>query len=375
MYEIEEVIVNDGEYEETEYLADALEKEKSTKSPVKKKEPVEIPIVMPSITSVSGSEGPTPAKKKVPIVRKPGEVVTPVHMRASTAVKVSPSVVPSATTPVQKTAWTKVAPPGTNALLKAPEPTSTPIARISKVEREPSPDSDKDNPFDHEYGANTGIEMRDPTPPGSPRSSESQLNRIEKKLDQILMKLGQHDNALKLLKYNIKDLRIELKTCSKPQSETTNYETQQVPMKRERKRLVVFPVADDNYFDRLEELVQADDEIREEVITLFHDAPTSSVYEFMRKNTVGLFDNTSKYTWTGKPSNSLPSMPPSLAACKLTLVEMLITCGSEKFPNCTRDSIEKEFRRALSNFNDAKYTKKKRRMEKAVLLGTYDGIV
>lgn len=197
-------------------------------------------------------------------------------------------------------------------------------------------------------------------------SLNDKLSRIEHLLEKVVAKQGQHDSALKTLKFNIKDLRIELKNSyrqSSMRTESNDFSSHPVPIKRERKRLVVFPIADDNYLLRLEDLIQVDEEIRTDLSGLFGEAPAISVYEFMRKNCHSLFEHTSKYTWTGKSAHNVPSVP-SNPAHKLTIVELLIACGCEKFPYMTRDVIEKEFRRALTNFNESRVIRLKRKAEK-----------
>ncbi|XP_055640455.1 uncharacterized protein LOC129777905 [Toxorhynchites rutilus septentrionalis] len=380
----EEVIVDEqvASYEETEYLVD--EEEKPIFKRVEMKFPrglklkkgtgqfVKLTSVMPSNNVkafVNKSDELQIPVKKVPIVRKPGEIVTPIHLRKLEPGKVSPPIKKAiVVTPKVKTEWTRVAAPGA---------VSTPkqlLTRRLEPEPEPEPDPDGDEQFDvEEEGQDDGIDEVSQDMIVSDNmvsSSTEQLSRIEKKMDLILSKLNEHDGALKLLKYNINDLRTEMRNSTKI-SESV-YETQAAPIKRERKRTVVFPIPDDNYLFRLEELSLADDEIRNELVDLFNDAPDSSIYEYMRKNAYSLFENTSKYTWTGKPSNSLPSMPASNPACKLHLVELLISCGCDKFHNSSRDNIEKEFRRALNNFNDTKYAKRKRKLEKDKQMMQFD---
>lgn len=199
-------------------------------------------------------------------------------------------------------------------------------------------------------------------------SLNNKLSRIEQLLEKVIAKQGQHDSSLKALKFNIKDLRMELKNSDRATSTRTEGNDSSfhpVPIKRERKRMVAFPIADDNYLLRLDELIQVDEEIRNDLSGLFGEAPAISVYEFMRKNCHSLFEHTSKYTWTGKSAHNVPSVPPSNPAHKLAIVELLIACGCEKFPYMTRDIIEKEFRRALTNFNESRVIRLKRKMEKS----------
>lgn len=252
-----------------------------------------------------------------------------------------------------KVEWKKIAPP----LSKVP-PTPAPSV-LAEEELTVAPPESEDlghaghEVSDHEYAeAAAVLNVKDKT----------QMDRIETKLDMILQKLNQHDAAFKAIKYNIKDLRVELKNSINGLKEVAGGTYEATPQPK-RKRLVCFPVADDNYLLRLEDLLQADDQIRDEVTMLFKEAPKTSVYEFLRKNVYALFENCSKYTWTGKPSNAMPMMPPANVAGKLALVDHLITCAWETFPQLTREFIAKDFRRVLANFNDTVYTKRKKRSE------------
>ncbi|XP_058818393.1 uncharacterized protein LOC131681569 [Topomyia yanbarensis] len=317
MHRIEEVFVagNDTDYEDTEYLMEAAEK-----SSVLVKTPQKVE--------------PASTMKKVPIIRKAGEIVFPVHMKMTGNVKVSPSTPKN----VQSTA--------------KPSPKNILLGLENKHK-------------DHN-------ETTTPAASGSVSldSLGEQMGRLENKLDQALAKLSQHDNALKILKHNVKDLRIELRNSSKVQAQIVSFTDEQmlnqnIKPKRSRKRLILFPVADDHYLARLEELVQADEEMRDELIDLFNEAPNTSVYEYLRKNVHCLFLNTSKFTWTGKPATGPYPGPPSNPAYKMQLVELLLTCCADKFPNATRSFLEKEFRHALQNFNDAKMIRERRRQQLA----------
>lgn len=390
MLEIEEVIINDGEagYGDAEYLCD---EQPPAAAPPPSAADVKVKLSLPSgiiikntmpvvsagssaspsaISSINNGERAVPVKRKAPIIRKAGEIVTPIQKPCG-SVTVSPG------TMRPKVEWSKVAPPG----LKAPLSTYT-ISSVhgsnnddqhlvgNEMDDDPQPDdtvqqvktaSDHDQ-YTYTEEASSTVDLA---------SLNDKLSRIEHMLEKVVAKQGQHDAALKALKFNIKDLRIELKNSSDRQSwnrssdYSNDYSSHPVPpMKRERKRLVVFPIADDNYLLRLEDLIQVDEEIRNDLSGLFGEAPAISVYEFMRKNCHSLFQHTSKYTWTGKSAPNLPSLVPSNPAHKLAIVELLIACACEKFPYMTRDVIAKEFRRALTNFNESRVVRLKRKAEK-----------
>ncbi|XP_065085694.1 uncharacterized protein LOC135707740 [Ochlerotatus camptorhynchus] len=381
MLEIEEVIINDGEagYGDAEYLGDEQPPAVAPADNVKVKLNLPSGIIIkntkpivnagssasPSaISSISNGESAVPVKRKAPIIRKAGEIVTPIQKPCGT-VTVSPSTIRP------KVEWSKVTPPG----LKVPLTTFTISSVDGNIEQhlegnEMEDDSQLD---DTTQDLNNASELEQYTYTEEASSSvdlaslNDKLSRIEHLLEKVVAKQGQHDAALKALKFNIKDLRIELKNSDRQsnRNESNDSSSHPVPMKRERKRLVVFPIADDNYLLRLEDLIQVDEEIRTDLSGLFGEAPAISVYEFMRKNCHSLFEHTSKYTWTGKSAHNVPSVPPSNPAHKLAIVELLISCGCEKFPYMTRDIIEKEFRRALTNFNESRVIRLKRKMEKS----------
>lgn len=360
MSKFEEVILGEAEvYEDTEYLVEA---------PVKK---MKMSPTRPQ---------PSSSGRKIPIIRKAGEVVTPMHLRTIANVEVSPILKPKT-----KPNWVKITPPTLKAL-----PRKT-VATIVK-RRVSSPQLDEDSQSNHDdeepelpvgdddiddEPEDESPEDQATTSSSTYQPSEARMKRIESKLDLILEKLNQHDCALKVLKYNIRDLRVDLKNSTRQQAEVSTFESHKqkaTPVKREKKRLVLFPVPDDNYLYRLEELIQTDDDIREEVITLFSDGPATSLYDFLRRNMSHLFENCFKHTWTGKPPhNSNPDAPPPLPACNMSLIEVLLATACDKFPHLTRDSIEKELRRALQNFNEAHTTRLNRRKEKERLLGVGPG--
>uniref|UniRef100_A0A1Q3F276 DUF4806 domain-containing protein n=1 Tax=Culex tarsalis TaxID=7177 RepID=A0A1Q3F276_CULTA len=323
---------------------------------------------------------PSSSGKKVPIIRKAGEVVTPMHLRTIANVEVSPMLKPKS-----KPNWSKITPPTLKALPRKPVPTTSIVKqRVSPphFDEDSRSNLDDEDPVQaEEETAEVQEQTESPddqaTTSKTYQPSEARMKRIESKLDLILEKLNQHDGALKVLKYNIRDLRVDLKNSTRQQAEVSTFEVQKhkaTPVKREKKRLVLFPVPDDNYLYRLEELIQTDDDIRDEVITLFSDGPATSLYDYLRRNMSHLFENCSKHTWTGKPPhNGNPDAPPPLPACNLSLVEVLIATACDKFPNLTRDSIEKELRRALQNFNEAHTTRLNRRKEKERQLGVVPG--
>lgn len=302
-----------------------------------------------------------PVKRKIPIIRKPGEIVTPIRVQALANFEVgsSNSRTPRPTfTARVKPEWTKVKAPSQTLSLAATEPTldnsSRAIMRAKPIQR-------------------STLFSRNVSNPSSQHTEQTQMGRIEQKMNEILTRLEQNETSILQIKNSITDFTIELKNSITElkehigkQSEGSIQEetpkiTRPLPSAK-RKRMVVFPVADDNYLLRLEELAGTDEEIQEDLTSLFRLAPTNSAYEFLRYNVAALFKNCSRYTWTGKPSNSCPNYPPCNSACNLTLVAHLIGCAAEIFPYATRDSISKEFRRALENFNDA--MKRKRHAEK-----------
>ncbi|XP_058455118.1 uncharacterized protein LOC131432698 [Malaya genurostris] len=276
-------------------------------------------------------------KRKVPIIRQPGELIVPKQFKSSETVTVSQS--PSFDFPLIKKEWTRVPPPGVKTALKEDR------------SAELSPETEE---FDDETSQECD----------QSESSNERLDRIEKKLDRMLSILNHHDSVLKGLKWNMKDLRLEIQNMPKASTEEV-YITDRdpVPVLRSNKRTIFFPIADDAYLLRLDELAQADEDTRDELTSLYDEAPSTSLYEYLRKNIGQLFQNTSRYTWTGRPSNATPMGPLSNAAHKLNIIDLLILTARDKFYNASRDLIEREFKRALTNFNDTKYSKQKRRME------------
>lgn len=300
-------------------------------------------------SDVNNSEEPT-VRKKGPIIRRPGEIVTPSNMPSIKAVAVSRLT--SNLLPTHDSTVRSRAPLPQMPTLQARRMITGEDATVSLESTHMGQDREV---FDHGYAESAVTDIR---------KYQMQLDRIEKKLDMILEKLYQHDAVFKDIKYSMNDLRVGLKApVNGPEKVTAEpFVAKSVPALK-RKRLVCFPVADDDYLLRLEDLLQADEQIRNEVTMLFKEAPRSSVYDFLRRNIYALFENCSKYTWTGKPSNAMPSMPPANVAGKLALVDHLITCAWDTFPHLNREAIAKDFRRALCNFNDAVYTKRRKRKE------------
>ncbi|EDS32588.1 conserved hypothetical protein [Culex quinquefasciatus] len=356
MYEIERVLMDNDQTIEEEYLD---ENEHSSEEP---------------------------PKKKTPIIRRPGEVVTPIPNHRTGTVKVSPSVyAPSPTTPRVtpsgrvKNTWQRVAPYGIDVQVKPPVIRSAPVKqtppakRVQQVtENNDNDDSAADN--DDDRNGFNAVYSRIKSEPSLPLSTsivtletlDAKLDALDEKLNRIVAKLGAHDGALKTVKNNIIDLRSELATV---RSGTTGYKTEFPPHAEQtkarplkRQPQITLPIADDNYLFRLEELVQSDNAIREELFERFLEANGKSVFAYMRKNVGYLFNNTSKYTWTGRPSNSHKDAGPSGVASQLTLVDVLIDSGCEKFAGCSREEMEREFRRSLQRFNDAKFFKRRKRV-------------
>ncbi|KXJ78463.1 hypothetical protein RP20_CCG004570 [Aedes albopictus] len=378
--EIQEVTLNESEasYGEAEYLYASSSLAIAATRPAAN---IKIKMNLPGGITVKRSHSPlngidnqeSPPKRKTPIIRKPGEVVTP-NRKLAGVVKASPSTVQVPALVQPKVEWARVSAPG----LKTPLTSFTITSVDGAVQQDPDGDSmeayqqdddDTQDPDDteqgYEYDPVEGSGSADIS------SLDSKLTRIERLLEKVVAKQEQHDSVLKTLKFNISDLRADMRTTvnsasakktSDPRMSDISFRP--IPVKRDRKRLVVFPVADDNYLLRLDDLVKADEDIRNDLIALFGEAPTNSAYEFLRKNVQLVFVHTSKYTWTGKLINHLPHVPASNAAQKLAIVDLLISCGCEKFPHMGRDTIEKEFRRALANFNESRVVRLKRQMEK-----------
>ncbi|XP_055600659.1 uncharacterized protein LOC129749651 [Uranotaenia lowii] len=334
MIEVEEVIVN--EYEEPEMLME--------------EEVVSSPAIRQNIGTF----------KKVPVLRKPGEVITPLGKRQPVG-NASTSGMQNKALPAGKhSEWSRVPGPWTKPMMSSASQSIFP--KLEHMQNESHGD---------DYHDDEELE----TPPCTSCYSK-QMERIESKLDFILSKLSVHDDSLKVLKYNIKDLRVELKNSNKPTTAETSssapsLESFHIAMKVERKRTIIFPISDDNYLLRLEELVQADENIRCEIISVYNEAPQNSTYDYLRKNITNLFENASKYTWTGKPPNNTPNAPGSNAACRLQLVEILISCCNEKFPQISRTQLQKEFRRALTNFNEARELRRRRKTESNQLMHSF----
>ncbi|XP_021701930.1 uncharacterized protein LOC5577108 [Aedes aegypti] len=371
--EIEEVILNDNQtgYGEAEYLHDASLSAPAANIKIKMNLPMGVAVKRSSSPSIGNGRQETPqVARKVPIIRKPGEVVTP-NRKLSGVVKVSPSTVQAPTLVRPKVEWSRVPAPG----LKTPLSSFTITSINSGVQQnvddngmDPYTQED-DGPQDpDEEEQQYDYDTLEASGSADITSIDSRLTRIEQLLERIVAKQGQHDAALKALKFNISDLRADMRSTvktTKPKDSASNdISFRPIPVKRDRKRLVVFPVADDNYLLRLDDLLKADEEIRTDLIALFGEAPTNSAYEFLRKNVQLLFAHTSKYTWTGKLIHHLPNIPASNPANKLAIVDLLISCGCDKFPHMGRDAVEKEFRRSLANFNESRVVRLKRQMEK-----------
>ncbi|XP_055544387.1 uncharacterized protein LOC129729668 [Wyeomyia smithii] len=257
-----------------------------------------------------------PSQKRTPIIRKPGEVVFLKHMR--------------------------------------PAKESTPIIFEKELIQQ--------NNIEEEI---TLLNDSDETSAKLDRIGEK-LNQVENKLDELLASLQQQDVVLRTLKQDVKQMQNGMRDTTTQQESFTSVTEGQPSTKRKRKfnRLVSFPISDDFSLLRLEEQILTDEEVREEVINRFHEAPTNSVYEYLRKNIECLLLNTSKYTWTGKQTRPSSPTQQANAASSLQVVELLLTCCMEVFPKQSRNFIEKECRRSLQNFNDSMINRTKRRQEK-----------
>ncbi|XP_053695911.1 uncharacterized protein LOC128743375 [Sabethes cyaneus] len=296
----------------------------------------EIEFLLDEDTSISDETGPTEAYETLPVGKKrKKEAISrvPDEVDKSSPVK----LVQEPAERLRKAEWTKIVSPALKATLKRSF-TKSESCESSSVHSFTDSDDDmiEDGLNKPNYYTN------------------EQLNRIETKLDNILLILSQHESVLKKVKHNVKlleDARIKSKF------ETPKEDTKEKQIKKHRTNLITFPVPDDDYFLRIEELVQGDEEVREDLVELYNKVASDNVYEWMRKNTYALFTHTSKYTWTGKVSNRDLSGAPSNPAQGLHLVDLLISTGCEKFPKISRDYMEKEFKRALGNFNDTKYIK------------------
>uniref|UniRef100_A0A1Q3F067 DUF4806 domain-containing protein n=1 Tax=Culex tarsalis TaxID=7177 RepID=A0A1Q3F067_CULTA len=359
MYEIESVLMeNDGTIDE-EYL-DESELQQTAQEP---------------------EHEPAP-KKKIPIIRRPGEVVTPIHNQPQGTVKVSPSIFTSNQTAPRvtpngpnKNTWQKVSPYRINVPLKpvttsAPSKQITPSKRVQQVSVDDGDDGGDQNGFEAEY-CRVKVEPSPPRGRVTLETLDAKLDALDEKLNRIVAKLGEHDGALKAVKFNIKEVRNELTTvCSSMQG----IQDKARAPKRRRQPQIIFPIADDDHLLRLEELVHTNKDIREELFDRFLEANDTKVTAFMRKNIGYLLTNTSKYTWTGRPSNSNKDGEPSGVASQLSLVDVLIDSGCEKFSSFSRDDMEQEFKRALQRFNDAKFFKRRKRvLERLAAAAAMDG--
>ncbi|EAT34788.1 AAEL013006-PA [Aedes aegypti] len=305
-----------------------------------------------------------PLRRKIPIIRKPGEVVTPVPIQLGhnpnanplSNVQVSPlssssyqiSTPRSIIKARMKPEWNKIEAP-----CKTLSQTSNRRARNQTLLRTKPIESI------------TLTENMSESVPTLQNSPQTQMDRIEQKMDEILNRLERHEATFQQMQSDITELRAELKTSVMNLSDHYGKQVVGSNTPAKRKRIVVFPVADDEYFLQLEKLVETDEEVQDDLAALYRTAPTKSAYDFMRHNVNSLFKNCSKYTWTGKPSNSNPNSLPCNSAYNLALVAHLLSCASEVFPFVSRDSISKDFRRALDNFNDV--MKRKKQAEKLQL--------
>ncbi|XP_053696241.1 uncharacterized protein LOC128743649 [Sabethes cyaneus] len=319
--QIEEVLVDEEKYDfgDVEFLEDDDNEDSASVS----YETVVRPSPNKSLST----------KRKTPIFRNPGEVVTPSSMTPKQrAIENSSDEKPQE---LYKTSNIKAS--------RKKFPTASRKKRKTPKYEPPSTSSDSDSSDSMVNYKTNNINS----------FTNEQLNRIELKLDTIMSRISHHDKILRSLKHSIKALQ------DTPSTSKGKHSEQEVkrPSKKRHKKLITFPVPDDCYLLRLEQLVQADKEIYEDLIDLYNQAPTTSVYEWMRKNTYALFINTSKYTWTGKMSNSVINGTASNRAQSLSVVHLLISTGCDNFPEISKDYMEKEFRRALGNFNDTKYIK------------------
>lgn len=352
MFEIESVLMDSDETLVEEYLDESEQQQSSQEA---KQE--------------------SPPKRKIPIIRRPGEFVTPpVINRRPAAIKVSPS----AFTPNSSvsravlsgrggTTWQRVTPhgvgsPAPKVITARPSgtakitPTKVVVAAAENSDEEDVADDDRSNGFE-QVARRIKKEPAPSVGKVTLESLDAKLNALDAKLNRIVAKLGEHDGALKAVKYHVKDLRIELTNIRESRVE----QAQARAPKRRRQPLITFPVTDDNHLMRLEELVQADNDIREELCDRYLEAPGSDVYHYLRKNVGYLFNNTSKYTWTGKPPNNAKDKNPSGVARLLTVVDVLIDSGCEKFHGYSRGDMEVELKRALERFNGARLKRLNRR--------------
>ncbi|XP_062547136.1 uncharacterized protein LOC134212882 [Armigeres subalbatus] len=375
MLEIEEVIVdeNEADYDETDYPTHDQTSPKTQLSVPRFK----FNLNLPKSISVKKSSSPTIVNesrkqasqvvRKVPIIRKPGEVVTPSRKPAE-VVKVSSSTLEIPALVRSRSEYSNALPHDSKTPLTAVKfnPTDDEVLSGSvsdAVDEFPQDDHVTQHQNSDQWHKHSKF------PESGDTEAMSKLTRIEQLLEQVVAKQEEHDAALKTLKFGMKHLRADLKnTANKAVVYARETSYQPIPVKRERKRLVVFPVADDNYLLQLEDLVRDDGEIQEDVISLFGDATTKSAYDFLRKNVELLFAHTSKYTWTGKSShNNAANVQAHNPANQLAIVDVLITCGCDKFPHLGRDAIKSEFRRALANFNESRMARLKRGIDKSAI--------
>ncbi|XP_053696633.1 uncharacterized protein LOC128743946 [Sabethes cyaneus] len=259
-------------------------------------------------------------RKKMPIIRKPGEIVFPKHMR----------------------------------------PTSIVSTVSLQVE------CDQQNVAEQEI---TVLHLSEVKPEINIQGHSildklcEQLDRVENKLDLAIATLHQHEASMRTLKRNVKDIRNEVRNRTRTPAPGTTVTEDKSYQKRRREALVIFPVADDSALQQLEDGVKTNEVMRNELIDLFNEAPSVGTYEYLRRNVQCLFLNTAKYTWTGKQGNNSPSLPPSNPACELRSIEILIECCLQRFRN-SQKFVGKELRRALQNFNENMVLRIKRQQEK-----------
>ncbi|XP_055594803.1 uncharacterized protein LOC129745632 isoform X1 [Uranotaenia lowii] len=340
------------EFEEVEMEEDYLiEGDISDASPVKTShEPA------PKVARLVPKSEPSTSGRKIPIIRSAGAVVTPVRTAIRKPVQVSAVKIP--------------VPSGRKPEVQHPVKDGKPSKQsYQKANTDSSEEPSASN-------SNNAKRLND------------RLAALEDKLDLILEKLDRQEKANQTFRYELKGIRQELGILTKASEEADaelqssveilyepevdnvedlerspqNLELQDTNSNASEPgdSLLIFPIPSQEYFERLEEILETDESMRQELFDLFDGAPKSDVYTFLRKNLDMLFSNINKYTWTGKAARNTDLIIMDVPAPTLISMRILLECAVANFGKRKRPLIEKECRKALARFNEARMHKMKR---------------
>ncbi|XP_055594810.1 uncharacterized protein LOC129745632 isoform X8 [Uranotaenia lowii] len=191
--------------------------------------------------------------------------------------------------------------------------------------------------------------------------SDKRVACIEEQLDAILARLAEREDQISYIRNSIaytgKYMKKKIRALKRQHFTHCLNEGQH---ERKRLKLITFPIPDQEYFDRLEATLDDNEDLQKELITRFYMAPQDSAYKFFRWNLPLLFDNTIRYSWTGRASSLIA--PNRIPACYLKTVRLLLKCGAEIFHQASADTLEKECRLALRHLHSSQDQVGKRRL-------------